>query len=71
MVVPEDETLSNEHPSAEELRNVLDGSDVFVTDEEVEKPAEIEREISQETEEIADVLVEELDDLEKIGMDYK
>jgi len=34
LVVPEEESLANEHPSSEELSQLLDGSDIFVEDVE-------------------------------------
>ena len=56
LVVPEEESLANEHPSSEELSQLLDGSDIFV--EEVEEIVTVVRD---------EVAGEESAEIEQIG----
>lgn len=65
LVVPDEDEIANEHPSSETLSQLLDGSDVFVSEtEELEMAREIADDILIEE-------VEQLDQIEKIRNERK
>ena len=59
--MPDEDEIANEHPSSETLSQILDGSDVFVSESE---ELEIAREIAD------DILIEEVEQLDQIGKNY-
>lgn len=65
LVVPDDDSVADEHPSTEKLSAMLDGSDVYVEEIITERIEEIIRdEIAEFTD---DVAVEDVGQLDQIG----
>jgi hypothetical protein len=67
LVVPDDDSIADEHPSTEKLSAVLDGSDIFVEEVVTERIEDVIRdEIIELTEDIAIEEVNQLDQIEMI-----
>jgi hypothetical protein len=67
LVVPDEDSIADEHPSTDQLSQVLDGSNVYVSEVQTERIEDVIREeIIELTEDIAIEEVEQLDQIEII-----
>jgi len=67
--VPDEDSIADEHPSTDQLSQVLDGSHIYVEEIQTER---IENVIREEIIELTeDIAIEEVDQLDQIGKELQ